>query len=133
MANENEEKEFRAAASKAMKSRHDGIKELLDGLDDDNNSRSGRDDFEQRINDYPLSVCVRSGWQMAGEALEAAEYEILLSTGGPAERIMGDLDAFGGPADARFEYQDWGTPWHNPDPDDDGTFLRFAQQFYLGD
>ena len=39
------------------------------------------------------------------------EFEILLCTGGPACRIVGDLDESCQPSSARIEHQDWGTPW----------------------
>ena len=38
-------------------------------------------------------------------------YEILLCTGGPAARIVGELNEDGEPTTARLEHQDWGTPW----------------------
>ncbi|MDR6858912.1 hypothetical protein J2W96_005244 [Variovorax guangxiensis] len=39
------------------------------------------------------------------------EFEILLCTGGPTVRIVGDLDHHGEPDRARIEYQDWFEPW----------------------
>src|SRR6266436_6720207 len=57
-----------------------------------------------------LSVSVRSEWQTPCSQLTPAEFQILLCTGGPACRIIGDLDG-GDPTTARLEYQDWFTPW----------------------
>jgi len=51
-----------------------------------------REDAETRIQEDALSVEVRSGWQSMGDTLEASEFCILLSTGGPAVRIIGDVD-----------------------------------------
>jgi hypothetical protein len=68
------------------------------------------DDARQRISEDPLSVEVRSDWTTPGEELEAAEFCILLCTGGPAVRIVGELNR-GEPCRAWLEYQDWGTPW----------------------
>lgn len=73
----------------------------------------GRDDaeaIEEYARELALSVCVRSGWAPVGEALEPAEFEILLSTGGPACRIVGDLRNEE-PCRAEIQWQDWGTPW----------------------
>lgn len=36
---------------------------------------------------------------------------VLLSTGGPALRIIGGLDEYGQPNEPRLQWQDWGTPW----------------------
>lgn len=91
-----------------------------------------RDDLIDRITEYPLDVSVRSDWYHLGDTPEPAEYMILLSAGGPALRITGDLDKYNEPASARLEYQDWGTPWTPVKLDDDNeeTLMYFAQQFY---
>jgi len=62
---------------------------------------------DQRLCEDPLSVEVRSGWHAPGETGEAEEFCIMLCTGGPAVRIVGDI---GGGAVA-IEHQDWFTPW----------------------
>jgi hypothetical protein len=65
----------------------------------------------------------------------SAEYQILLSFGGPSVRITGNLDTYGQPDTARLEYQDWGTPW-TPLPltaEEREDVLTFAQQFYYGE
>ena len=49
------------------------------------------DDARQRIVDHPLHVLVRSDWMQPGDPLEAAEFQILLCTGGPAVRIIGEI------------------------------------------
>lgn len=64
----------------------------------------------ERIEEDPLSVQVRSAWENSPEDFDAAEFCILLSTGGPATRIVGELDR-GEPISARLEAQDWFTPW----------------------
>lgn len=64
----------------------------------------------EKIHESALEVQVRSDWTNPGETLEAAEFIILLCTGGPAVRIRGEL-AQGVPSRAWIEYQDWGTPW----------------------
>lgn len=71
-------------------------------------------DTLERIEDYaremPLSVLVRSGWYAPGEpAPDAAEFELLLSTGGPACRIIGAV-CNDSPVDPILQWQDWFTP-----------------------
>lgn len=82
-----------------------------------------------------LSVEVRSGWHQPGEDQgEAAEFAILIATGGPAARIIGTLD--GGTIEAvRLEVQDWGTPWWAFPASDElsDALLTYAAQFYFGD
>lgn len=74
--------------------------------------QSAMEDALQRIHEAPLSVQVRSGWRSVGAELDAPEeYEILLSTGGPALRITGRLTSFGEPTSWYLQWQDWGTPW----------------------
>lgn len=92
------------------------------------------DDARQRIEEDPLSVQVRSGWADPGEPLRPAEYEILLTTGGPGARIVGDLGQYGEPASAYVEGQDWGTPWIRipTSQDDEEILLTYARCFYFG-
>lgn len=67
------------------------------------------DDARQRIQEDPLSIRI-FGERVDGE-WTADRFEILLTTGGPAVRIMGELDANGELDRAWLEVQDWGTPW----------------------
>lgn len=95
------------------------------------------DDEEQareRIEQDPLSVEIRSGWQTPGEAFEAAEFCILLCTGGPAVRIVGDLDQ-GRPSRPRLQYQDWGTPWteYFPESSKREALQTYCEQFFFGE
>ena len=102
------------------------------------------DDYEETIRltvwDEVLSVTVRSDWTVPGEPLEPGEFYLLLSLGGPACRILGNLTIHRVPdwqAGCRpeIEWQDWGTPWTeltsyavNPD-----ALLWFCEQFYFGE
>ena len=73
-----------------------------------------REDLILRIHEGALSVRVRDDWYTPGEPEEESapeEYEILLSWGGPAVRIVGRLDDYGEPDSAVLEFQDWGIPW----------------------
>jgi len=84
------------------------------------------DEARQRIEEDPLSAEVRSGWTTPGEPLEPAEYCLLLTTGGPAVRIVGSLED-GKPDDATLEVQDWGTPWTFHSRDE--VLLTYARCF----
>lgn len=89
------------------------------------------DDARQRIQEDPLSVEVRSDWASPGEELTAGEFQILLCTGGPAVRIMGELDR-GEPVRAWLEYQDWGTPWTQYFDASSDTLCQYASHFFFG-
>lgn len=65
----------------------------------------------EAIEEYPLALTVRAGWTSITDRLEADEYCILLSTGGPAVRLTGPLSTELEPIGAALEHQDWGTPW----------------------
>jgi hypothetical protein len=86
----------------------------------------------ERIQERPLSVQVRSGWTDPGGEMEAAEFEVLLTTGGPALRIIGELDEHNEPDRAWLEYQDWGTPWTRYFPTEQETLLSFCRCLYFG-
>lgn len=90
---------------------------------------SSLEDAEQRIMEDPLSVEVRSDWCSPGEPFEAGEYRILLATGGPAVRIVGDLGAHGEPSSARLEVQDWFKPWTEYVPAPSSVLLTYARCF----
>jgi hypothetical protein len=87
------------------------------------------------IYEAPLSVEVRSSWHDPVRVAVSAEYQILLSFGGPSVRITGDLDGYAQPDTARLEYQDWGTPWtaHPLTAEEAEDVLTFAQQFHYGE
>lgn len=92
-----------------------------------------REDAEQRIHEDPLSLQVRSDWEDSPESFTASEFQILLGTGGPAVRIMGELDGSGEPSRAWLEVQDWFKPWteyHEGDAQD--TLLAYARCFTYG-
>lgn len=93
---------------------------------------TSREDAEQRIQEDALSVEVRSGWYWPFDtesARQPEEFCILLSTGGPASRIRGELDAHGEPDRAWLEVQDWGTPWTRYFDISQDTLLAYARRF----
>lgn len=65
----------------------------------------------ERLEENPLDIQFRSGWESNRDELTPSEFAILLCTGGPAVRIRGELDHHGYPSRAWVEYQDWGTSW----------------------
>ena len=93
------------------------------------------DAARERIIESPLSVQVRGDWYSPGtmEKPDASEFEILLSTGGPALRIRGELDQHNQPSRAWLEYQDWGTGWIQYFEVEQDTLLSFASCFYFGE
>ena len=87
-------------------------RELLDrGWAEDQDREAIAEAIDQEISEDPLSVRVRSDWEDIGAEFEPAEFEILLSTGGPATRIVGELDQYKEPTRPRLQHQDWFKPW----------------------
>lgn len=99
------------------------------------------DGLRERATEAALSVQVRSDWHNPGEQGEAGEFSILLTTGGPALRIRGELDRGapverGAPVNPVMEWQDWGTPWteYTPEAEDWEEALEwFLGCYYFGD
>lgn len=91
------------------------------------------EEARERILEDPLSVDVRSGWVASKEDMEPEEFCILLCTGGPAVRIVGELDR-GEPSRAWIEYQDWFKPWTQLFGEiEQDTLLTYCRQFYFGE
>ena len=109
------------------------LKDLTAAATVDGDRMKDADEARERIQESPLSCEVRSGWTSPGETMEAEDFCILLSTGGPALRIRGELDEHKQPHRAWLEYQDWGTPWteYHGDGCENETLLTFCQQFYF--
>jgi hypothetical protein len=100
----------------------------------DTNITDTTDAARDHIEDNVLRVMVRNGWRnpCTADTEGPKEYEILLTTDGPALRIFGRLDEHCEPSSAELQMQDWGTPWHRY-PAPEATLLAFAQVFYFGD
>lgn len=106
----------------------------LSELEDSAGECVNQEDAQQTIYDDPLSVQIRSGWYAPGQEGQAEEFEILLCAGGPAVRIMGELDEHNQPSRAYMQYQDWGTPWIDYYEEGCGAAcLEYAKQFYFGE
>jgi hypothetical protein len=151
-----------ADAKRQGQAQFESIKEMVEALERANESAweappepfgnfdDANEAARRAIEEDALSVQVRSGWYQPGakDADKApAEYEILLCTGGPACRIVGQLSEHGEPTTARLEVQDWFQPWteYRPTNPDDKTFasridtkaesimLTYARCFYFGE
>jgi hypothetical protein len=113
--------------------------EELAQLESDAGECSDADEAREMIHADALEVCVRSDWHTSGDRGDASEFYILLTTGGPALRIRGELDEHGEPSRAWLEYQDWGTPWSRLINDSNGetvaqdVLLAYASCFYFGE
>ena len=72
---------------------------------------SDADEALEMLEENPLDIQFRSGWESYASDFTPSEFAILLCTGGPAVRIRGELDHNGYPSRAWVEYQNWGTPF----------------------
>lgn len=80
---------------------------------EENDDATAREVAEQELRGIALAVRIRSGWYEPGSDPEGpAQYEILLSPGGPACRIVGSLDAHCEPEGSpELQAQDWLSQW----------------------
>ena len=88
------------------------------------------DEARENVQNDALSVEVRSGWDIVGGDTSAAEFRIVLCTGGPHVEIRGELDN-GTPSRAWMMYQDWGTPLTRYFDIEQSTLLAYCQEFYF--
>ena len=112
------------------------VEELEAAGDDDD----AKDAVRERIIESPLSVQTRcTAWHEPGTdtpASEDDEFEILLSTGGPAARIFGQLGQHMQPENIRLEIQGWFKPWTaltNLTQTEGEALEAFVNEFYFGD
>ena len=72
------------------------------------------EEIKESILNSALSVEFRSGWYSSlydrVRIGEPAEFKILLSWGGPALRIIGEIKE-NYAVNPKLQFQDWGTPW----------------------
>lgn len=104
-------------------------REELKTLQSEAGDCENEDDAREAIQNDPLEVMVRSDWTTPGEDLTPSEFMILLCTGGPAVRIMGELNQQGEPDRAWLEYQDWGTPWTRYYGGESDVLIAYASHF----
>jgi hypothetical protein len=117
------------------KNAYASILEMVQALQkaESGDDESAREQAREAIEQDALSVRVRGGWYNVGEAPDPApeEFEILLSTGGPATRIVGELSEHGEPTRVTLQAQDWGTPWTDYRDADDQILQAYASVFYF--
>jgi len=91
--------------------------------------------IRESINNSALSVEFRSGWSTNSEKLEAEEFKILLTWGGPALRVIGDLDQYKQAENIKLQFQDWGTPWTDfqLSENQENALNWFCNCFYFGE
>ena len=93
---------------------------------------SDADEVRDHAQESALSVELSGTWT-PGATPEADSYIILLSTGGPALRIVGNLGGYGSPSSATMQWQDWGEPWTDIREAEEDDLLAFVSCFYLGE
>lgn len=124
-------------AEQQAASQLESIKEMVAALEAAEESRDddAREEALNAIHEDPLSVEVRSGWASSPSEFEAQEFQILLCTGGPAVRIIGELGQCNEPDRASLEYQDWFTSWERLpiSKEDEEILLTYCRVFYFGE
>lgn len=90
-----------------------------------------REDAETRIQEGPLCIELEGKWSM-GDTATADKALILLGTGGPATRIVCELDN-GEPTRAWVQAQDWFTQWTDYVGGSSDTLLTYCRVFYFGE
>jgi len=93
------------------------------------------DEIRESVNNSALSVEFRSGWSTNSEKLEAEEFKILLTWGGPALRVIGDLDQYKQAENIKLQFQDWGTYWTDYEltEKEEESLNWFCNCFYFGE
>lgn len=114
----------------------DEEKEELSELEEAAGDCEDEEDARRRIEEDALSVEVRSAWHLPGdeEGAKAADFRIVLCTGGPHVEIRGELDEHGDPTRAWLESCGWleSKANHGAIVSQD-TLLAYASCFYFGE
>ncbi len=100
----------------------------------ESNDYNQQDELRESVLDSALSVEFRSGWYSSlDDELVPEEFKILLTWGGPALRVTGELDDYG-PVNPKLQFQDWGTPWTDFEitEDQQKALNWFCNCFYFG-
>lgn len=131
MKNQEQKKDDRA--ERQALAQIESIMEMVKALDTEDDSE--REQAQQTIYEDPLEISIRGGWHRVGEQADDEEFKILLCTGGPAVRIIGELGQYSEPENVRVQYQDWFTAWEDYPMNDEqeAAVLTYAQQFYFGE
>ena len=100
----------------------------------ESNDYNQQDELRESILNSALSVEFRSGWYSSPEdETKAEEFRILLSTGGPALRIIGEIEE-NFAVNPKLQFQDWGTLWTDFEitEDQQKALNWFCNCFYFG-
>ena len=103
----------------------------------ESNDYNQQDELRESVLNSALSIQFRSGWYSSlydrVRIGQPAEFKILLSWGGPALRVIGELNDYG-PVNPKLQYQDWGTSWTDYEitEDQEEALNWFCNCFYLG-
>ena len=99
----------------------------------ESNDYNQQDELRESVLNSALSIQFRSGWETHFENFKAKEFEILLSWGGPALRVIGEITDYG-PVNPKLQFQDWGTPWTDFEitEDQQDALNWFCNCFYFG-
>ena len=91
--------------------------------------------IKENILNSALSVEFRSGWTSNPNELEIEEFKILLTWGGPALRVIGDLNQYKEPENVKMQFQDWGTLWTDFEitENQQEALSWFCNCFYFGE
>jgi len=118
----------------------EGIVEMVKRLENarESGDQQAIDEARNLIHSDPLSVQVRTAWEDPNRLqkpdidVQPHEYKILLCTGGPAVRIIGNLNEYGRPRNAYVEHQDWNEPWTKIalSEEEAQTVIEYARHFY---
>ena len=128
-----EEKSIQQAANEHYASRFDENMEQMiavamgdeesfavDDYDEDN--VLDRDDAMERLQEMPLSfeklITDHRRWEI--------QWEILLGTGGPADRVLVTTTFEGAIESASYQHQDWFQPWTDAENQDSSLVENFA-------
>lgn len=108
------------------------IRDMVERLQSDDEETADQASID--INDDPLSIEIRTDWHLPGPSAPAAEYRIVLCTGGPHVEIQGDLDDHKQPETAMIVYKDWGTSDSMTLSGEElQDVLTYARQFWYGE
>jgi len=95
---------------------------------------SAAEEIIDELREKPASVQIRSAWNNCPSEFKPEEFRIELSGGGPATRIIGDLDEHAEVWSVKPQHQDWFQPWKDLPLDEEETkaVKWFANLFYYG-
>ena len=95
------------------------------------------EEITQEVLNSALSLEFRSGWYSSlydrVRIGEPEEFKILLTWGGPALRVIGEIEE-NYAVNPKLQFQDWGTPWTDLEitEDQQDALNWFCNCFYFG-